>query len=228
MFGKAPTTNHLSPITKNRAAIFLRGQFDGVFVPENANRLLELIGLERFLQNRDRPLGQNPVEHFAIGITRNNNDWALGLFPLGLIVNVVSRAVRQFQIEKNEVELLFVERGQRFFDRSNYHAAASDLLKKKFEEILQTLVVVDHEHGGLAGFVLLENVFVEGRLFDSPASTDLDGWKLPALDEIINGRQRDAQVFGRFLDRQEIMHGRKSASRTRVGKTFRCAEHYKF
>ena len=147
-------------------------------MPENANRLLKLIGLERFLQNRDRPLGQNPVEHFAIGITRNNNDWALGLFPLGLIVNVVSRAVRQFQIEKNEVELLFVERGQRFFDRSNYHAAESDLLKKKFEEILQTLVVVDHEHGGLAGFVLLENVFVEGGLFDSPASTDLNSWNL--------------------------------------------------
>src|ERR1700737_4426959 len=142
MFGKAPTTNHLSPITKNRAAIFLRDQFDGVFVPENANRLLKLIGLERFLQNRDRPLGHNPVEHFAIGITRNNNDWAFGLLPFGLIVDVVSRTVRQLQIEKNEIELLFVERGQRFFDRSNYDAAESDLFQEKFEKILQALVVV--------------------------------------------------------------------------------------
>src|ERR1700676_4487182 len=153
-------------------------------MPENANRLLELIGLERFLQNRDRPLGQNPVEHFPIGITRNNNDWALELFPLGLIVNVVSRAVRQFQIEKNEVELLFVERGQRFFHRPDHNAAEPDFFKKNSEEILQTFVIVHHEHGGLTGLVLLQDVFIERGFLDAPTAADLNSWQLAALDEI--------------------------------------------
>ena len=66
-------------------ASVLRGQFDRVFVPENSHRLLQLLGLERLFQNRDRPLRQNAIEHFAIGVTSNDNDGTIGLFPLNEI-----------------------------------------------------------------------------------------------------------------------------------------------
>jgi hypothetical protein len=53
----------------------------------------------------------------------------------------------------------------------------------------------------LAGFVFLKNVFIKGGFFDPPATADLDSGKLAALDEVINGRQRDTEIFGRFLNR---------------------------
>src|ERR1700716_498867 len=89
----------------------LRREFNGVSVAENANSIFELLDLERLFQNRDRAFGQDAIEHFAVGITRDDDDRALRLFFLDLIVNIVSRAVRQFQIEENQIELLFIERG---------------------------------------------------------------------------------------------------------------------
>jgi hypothetical protein len=53
----------------------------------------------------------------------------------------------------------------------------------------------------LTGFFLLENVLIEGGLFDAPATADLNSGELATLDEIINGRQWDAEILGRFLDR---------------------------
>src|ERR1700730_16511781 len=93
--------------------------------------------------------------------------------------------------------------------------------KKHFDQVLEMLVVIDNEHGRLTGFLLFQNVLIEGGLFDAPASADLDGGQLSALHEIINSRQGNAKVLGGFLDGQEIMHGRKTSIHKEMGKTFR-------
>ncbi len=49
---------------------------------KDSYRLLQLLGLERLFQNRDWSLRQNAIEHFAIGVTGNDNDGTVGLIPL--------------------------------------------------------------------------------------------------------------------------------------------------
>src|SRR5207244_9018823 len=107
---------------------------------------------------------------------------------------------------KKEIELLFVERGERFPHRADNDAAKTDLFQEELEKILQALVVIDHEHGRLARFVLFEDILIEGSFLDAPTPADLNRRQLATLNEIVNGWQRYAQVFGRFLDRKEIMH----------------------
>src|SRR5260370_5589358 len=85
------------PITVATAtARNLSGQFDCVFVPENPDGSLELLELERFFQNCNRPFSQDSVEHVAVGITGNDDDRAIGLSGLGHVVNVVGWTVWQF------------------------------------------------------------------------------------------------------------------------------------
>jgi len=144
-------------ITVSPAAMLvrLRCQFRGVFVAENANGLLKLLDLERLLQNGHRSARQNPIQHFAVGITGDDNDRQFRIRFLRGIVNVVRRAVRQFQIEKEQIEFLFFERGHRFFDGADNHAAETDFLEENFKQALETFVVIDHEHGRLSRLVFL-------------------------------------------------------------------------
>ena len=156
----------------------LCGEFDRVFVPENSHRLLQLLGLERLFQNRDRPLRQNAIEHFAIGVTSNDNDGTIGLFPLNEIVNVIGRTIGKFEIEKDEIEFLFLQRGDRFLDGADDNATEADFLEEEFKQILQTLVIIDNQHRRLSGLLLLEDIFIERVLFNSPTTTDLNRGQL--------------------------------------------------
>src|SRR5262249_14622770 len=139
----------------------------------------------------NRTLRQNPVEHRAVGIASDNNDRAVRLIFLDHVVNVVRRTIGQFQIQEHKIKFLFFECGQRFLNGADDDATKTNFAKEKLEKILQTLVIIDHEHGWLAGLVFLENVFIERGFFDSPAATDLDSRQLASLDKIVNGRQRD-------------------------------------
>ena len=48
---------------------------------------------------------------------------------------------------------------------------------------MQTFVIVHHEHGGLTGLVLLQDVFIERGFLDAPTATNLNGWQLAALNK---------------------------------------------
>ena len=132
-----------------------------------------------------------------------------GIDLLGRFVNIVGWAVRQFQIEKEKIELLLFERGDRFFHRADDDAAEADLLQENLEQILQTLVVIDHQDGWLTGTIFLQNILVERILLDAPTAADLDGGQLAALNQIINSRQRNSEILRSLLDRQEVVHGRE-------------------
>ena len=101
--------------------------------PRILHGLLQLLGFERFFQNRDRPFRQNAIEHFAIGVTSNDNDRTIGLFPLNEIVNVIGRTIGKFEIEKDEIEFLFLQRGDRFLDGADDNATEADLLEEEFK-----------------------------------------------------------------------------------------------
>ncbi len=175
-------------------------QLDRVFVAENSYRLLELFGLERLFQNRHRTFGKNAIQHLAVGITGNDDDWTVRLVFFDRIVNVIGWAIGQFEIEKDEIELLFFERGDRFLDGSDDNAAETDFLEEELEKILQALVVIDDENSGLSGLLLLEDILIERVLFDPPTTTDLNRGQLPALHQIVNRRKWNSEVFGGFLN----------------------------
>jgi hypothetical protein len=196
-------------------------EFDCLFMAENPNRFSDLFDLERLFQDRDRSLGQNPIKHGTVRISGDDDDRTVGLLFLGHLVNVIRRPIRQFQIEKDEIKLLLLNCGERFFDRADDDAAKTDFPQKNFKQILQVLIVINHEHGRLAGFLLFKNVLVERGLFDAPAPADLDSRQLSPLHEIVNGRQGNAKVFGGFLDGQEVMHGGKTPIWGEMGKKFR-------
>src|ERR1700759_3852727 len=158
------------------------GELGGVFVTENANCLLKLLDLERLFQNRNWATRQNPIEHFAVGVTGDNDNRQFRVGFLRRIVSVSRGAVRQFQIEKKKIELLFFKCYQRFLDGADNNAAESDFLEKNFKQTLEAFIVVDDKHGGLTGFVFLQDVLVERRFFNPPASPNLDRGKLSALD----------------------------------------------
>src|SRR5947209_4801773 len=85
----------------------LRREPRGVLVAEDADGLLELLDLERLLQNRDRSFRENSIEHLAVRIPGDDDNGQLGIDLFGTVVDVVSWAVGQFQIEEKEIELLF-------------------------------------------------------------------------------------------------------------------------
>src|SRR4029077_11256837 len=207
--------------------LHLRGQFYRVFVPENSDRLLQLLGLERLFQNRDWPLRQNAIEHFAIGVTSNDNDGTIGLFPLNEIVHVIGRTIGKFEIEKDEIEFRFLHRSDRFLDGADDNAAEADFLEKEFKQILQTLVIIDNQHGRLSGLFLLEDIFIERVLFNSPTTTDLNRGQLPALHQIINRRKRNSEIFGSFLNGKQVMHGSYSSTCACSRKIYSRINHYK-
>ncbi len=194
---------------------------------KNSYRLLQLLGLERLFQNRDWSLRQNAIEHFAIGVTGNDNDGTVGLIPLDEIVNVIGGTIGKFEIEKDEIEFLFLQRGDRLFDRANDDAAKADFLEEEFKQILQTLVIIDDEDSGLSGLLLLEDIFIEGVLFDSPTTTDLNGGQLPALHQVVDRRKRNSEIFGGFLNGEQVMHASYSSTCACSRKIYSRFHHYK-
>src|SRR5438552_12602223 len=205
----------------------LRGQFYGVLMAKNSYRLLQLLGLERLFQNRDWSLRQNAIEHFAIGVTGNDNDGTVGLVPLDEIVNVIGGTIGKFEIEKDEIEFLFLQRGDRLFDRANDDAAEADLLEEDFKQILQTLVIIDDEHSGLSGLFLLEAIFIERVFFDSPTTTDLNLEQPSSLHQIINRGKRNSEIFGGFLNGEQVMHEDYSSTCACSCKFYSRFHHYK-
>ena len=116
-----------------------------------------------------------------------------GCSPLDEIVNIIGRTVGQFQIEEEEIEFLFLERGDRFLDGADDNATEADLLEEDLEQILQALVIIDNQHSRLARLVFLQDIFIERGLFDAPTTTDLDGGQLPALHQ---DNKRSEAEFG--------------------------------
>src|SRR6202008_2366256 len=114
--------------------------------------------------------------------TGDYNDRTFRLLFFGHVVNVIGRAVRKFQIEKNQIEFLLVERSQRFLDAAHHHAAKPDLFQEELKQILQTLVIIDHQDSWLSRLVFFENILVERRLLNAPAPADLYSRQLAALN----------------------------------------------
>jgi hypothetical protein len=55
---------------------------------------------------------------------------------------------------------------------------------------LQIGIAVEYEHAGLALFILPENISIQSRLLNSPASADLNRGNLPSLNQAIECGQR--------------------------------------
>jgi len=153
-----------------------------------ANCVSELLELERLFQNSDWTFSQDPVEHRAFGITSNDNDCAIWVLLFDRIVNMIGGSVGQFQIEKDKIELLFPNRGESIFNRANDDMTQANFLKEKCEKILQTFIIVNHEHGRRNGLLFFKDLPVERGLFDAPTPANVNGRDLATLDEIIDGR----------------------------------------
>ncbi len=165
------------------------------------HREVELIVLERLLDDGDWAVGEDAAEHFAVGVTGDDHDGEVGVDQLQLAVHFVTGDVGKFEVEEDEVELLLLS------DRDGFSAGADDqatetcFFEELFEEGLEGGIVIDDENGRLATFIFFaQDVAIEEAALDAPAAADLDGRELAALNEIIDCWERDPEVLGSFLN----------------------------
>jgi len=63
-------------------------------VAEDADRLLKLFDLQRLLQNSHRAFGQNPVEHFTVGVTGDDDNRQIRIRLFRHIVDIIGWPIR--------------------------------------------------------------------------------------------------------------------------------------
>src|SRR5260221_8143 len=99
-------------------------------MPEDFDRLVELLNFERLFQHRYWTDLQDAIENLAIGITRNNDYVKIRIDLFRRPIDLVARSVRELQIEEHQIELLFSKAYDRVFSGSDYDAAESNLLQE--------------------------------------------------------------------------------------------------
>lgn len=122
-----------------------------------------------------------------------------------MAVDFVTGDVWKFEVEEDEVELLFLSDGDGLSAGADDQASETCFLEELFEESLEGGIVIDDENGRLTTFIFFaKDVTIEEAALDAPAATDLDGRKLTPLDEIVHRRKRDTEVLRCFLDRHKF------------------------
>src|ERR1700751_1560502 len=129
---------------RQRFQILLLSSPAWVVEPENLHRLIELLNLQWLLQNRDRTNLKNPIEDLAIRVTCNHDNVEVRVNLLGCFIHLITRSIRQLQVQKHEIEFLLTEAINGLFSRTDHHSTKADLLQKCSKEILQAQIVVDH------------------------------------------------------------------------------------
>jgi hypothetical protein len=64
-------------------------------VPENLNRLIELLNLQWLLQNRDRADLKNPIEDLAVRVTCDHDHVEVRINLLGCLIHLITGSVGQ-------------------------------------------------------------------------------------------------------------------------------------
>lgn len=180
----------------------------GTFVTELFHREVELIILERLLDDGDWAVGEDAAKHFAIGVTGDDHDGEVGVDQLQLAVDFVPGDVGKFEVEEDEVELLLLSDGDGLSAGSDDQAAEPSFFEELFEESLEGGIVIDDKNGRLTTFVFFaKDVTIEEAALDAPAAADLDGRELAALNEIIDRGEGDPEVLGSFLNGHQFRLG---------------------
>ena len=128
-------------------------------------------------------------------VTCDHNNVEVRINVLGGFKDLITGCVRQFYVQKHEIEFLLPETFNGLFRRSDHHSTEADFLQKCPKKILETRIVIDHQRCWLALPVLVQKVAVQRGFLDSPAATDLNGRDRSALYEIIDGRDGKPQVL---------------------------------
>jgi hypothetical protein len=116
----------------------------GAVVPENLHRLIELLDFQWFFQNRDRTNLKNPIKDLAIRVTCDHDNVEVSINLFGCFKHLVTRSVRQLQVQEHEIEFMLPEAFNSLFSRTNHHSTKADLLQKCSKELLQAQIVVDN------------------------------------------------------------------------------------
>ena len=169
-------------------------------MPKNFHCLVQLLNLKRFLEDCNRADLKDAIQNLAVGVTRDDDHVQLWINLFGRLVNLVPGCIRQLQIQEHEVKLLLSKAGDGIFSRSDHDTAEADFLEERSEQFLQARVVIHYQDGRLTLFILPQDVTVERGFLDAPATTDLNGGDLPALDQVVNRRQWNAKILGSFFD----------------------------
>src|SRR5215831_19539345 len=175
-------------------------------VQENLHRLIELLNLQWLLQNRDRTDLKNPIEDLAIWVACDHDNVEVRINLLRCFIHLITRSIRQLQVQKHEIEFLLPEAFNGLFRRSDHHSTEADFLQECPKKILETWIVIEHQHRWLALLVLVQNVAVQRGFLDAPAAADLNGRNLSALYEIVDSWNRNPQVLGRLFYGKQIVN----------------------
>lgn len=125
-----------------------------------AHGAVQLFKFERLLDHGHRSMGEDAAEDLAVRIAGDDDDRDIGMIGLERLVDFVTRHIREFQIEENEIEMLFISELQSFLTCADHNAAESGLFQELFEQLLQSGIVIDDEDGRLTGAFIAEYVAI--------------------------------------------------------------------
>ena len=126
-----------------------------------AHGAVQLFKFEWLLNHCHRSMGENAAQDLAVWIAGDDDDGHIGMIGFDRLVNFVTRHVREFQIEENEIKMLFISELQGFLARSDDNAAESRLFQELFEQLLQGWIVIDDQDGWLTGAFIAEDVAIQ-------------------------------------------------------------------
>ena len=94
---------------RQRFQILLLSSPAWAVVHETLQRLIELLNLQWLLQNRDRTDLKNSIEDLAIWVTCDHDNVEVRINLLGCFIHLITRSIRQLQVQKHEIEFLLTE-----------------------------------------------------------------------------------------------------------------------
>jgi hypothetical protein len=87
---------------------------------------------------------KNPIEDLTIRVTCDHNNFEVRINLLGCFKNLITGSVRQFQVQKHEIESLLPEAFNGLFRRSDHQSTEANFLQECPKQILQARIVIDH------------------------------------------------------------------------------------
>ena len=139
---------------------------------EDLHRAVELVELDRLLDDGYGAAGEDLAEDLTVRVTCDADDRKIRVHLLEAGIKLVSRDIRELEVEEDEVEVLLLGVVDSLRACSDDDASEAGFFEELLEEGLKGRIVIDDEDGGLAAFFVTKDVAIKQAALDPPTTTN--------------------------------------------------------